>query len=829
MAVISTDINLTAVSRTAGEILEITNNATLTVDSSTVPNTGGGRILGQGKFLITNASTTTPIVWTFNANTNDFQVEQNGIIEVRGAPISLGTATGLASETFSLFSAPLDVIPYPSLVEVETSAGSGEYWPYFIVCTAGKTVLWATTEFCAVGASGRVLFWNDTTRVLTSGDGTNGSLLPAGANVRIPNIYIHSATTNNTPNLRSQIDLNPSGTIDAEWCGFSDHIYFNVSAFKKALFTHCGFAGEVRTISSNSEVIYDHVSINPDTTQSSTGQLYRCTNINGPVTINKLVALMGGLVTQNNPCQIANNFQMQKLDNCVFARRDGRDATTDEAFLLQSINPDFIVNNLSVIGSRFEGVNLIGTIFNGFYHADSLGTAQITTLGINAITGTNIANCKWLGFFNAGIASCRDYIYDSDAQSVGNEIYGMNYNGGNNTPGICESDDTDFKATNCTITNIRGDLTFYDSPGTFINNRHTLKNVRGTLGSGTFLRNEASQNTELNFLVGTPRDMMFTLPSTVISFSSAGGYTFGNFIDLGLTPATGNLMAGPFSDNTSATVSGGAYYNQAGWVHLPEINSAIEVESLFPVVGITSFVNTAPTWNYVDTVGTSLNTATAPPDVTAEFRVRTPSGTYGAYLPLTGSDLSTAIAGLTGYDSDAGLYFQLKLTATVADTLRRINKVYFGTNVDSGYTAPDGTIELLGPAIDDETTMYLDADDSTIAVFTGYGPKSFSGGATYFQQDIYFIRRTAGGVTIISTKSTPITMTIGDNGSVSLFTGNEIQLAESQDVTAIKAKIDLYLDATISSRLASAGYTAPGDEVTSGKIKNFTNLIPATL
>jgi hypothetical protein len=159
-------------------------------------------------------------------------------------------------------------------------------------------VTFPTTDFAA-GASyevGDVLFWNATTRILTSGDDVNGNSIPSGARVRIPNIYIHSDATTTTPASRSLIDLSPSGTIDAEWCAFSDHIYFSNSAFGGITFKNCGFAGDLRIASSNGAVELDHVSVSPDTQQTTVAQAFQVNVILGSTKINKVKTLMGGLV-----------------------------------------------------------------------------------------------------------------------------------------------------------------------------------------------------------------------------------------------------------------------------------------------------------------------------------------------------------------------------------------------------------------------------------------------------------------------------------------------------------------------------------------------------
>ena len=799
MAVVTADTLLSAVVYAAGETIDMQNGAIVTWDATPATRPGSMQSLVRGELKGLNASATTPIVLTLNTNTNDFIFEQNGILRGRGAPISLGAATGAASETFSLFSAPLNIIPYPSHVEVETAAGSGLYHCYMIAPTAGTTVTWATTEFCATGQSGRVLFWNHTTRILTSGNGTNGALLPAGANVRIPNIYIDTAVQNATPSSRTQIDLNPSGTIDLEWVAFSNRIYLSTSTFKKVRFMHVGFCGDINLASANvDEYTMDHVSQQPDTEQTTVDQIFRANSINGPMALNKVTTLSGGLITRDSPAQVHNVFGMTQFDDCSFARRDGKNNSGDESISVQNLPPGLVVNRLAGIGGRLEFTNLVDNVFVDAAHAESLGTAQITT---NAATATSLINCngvKYLGFLNAGVSACRSELFLADGQCQNNELYNANYNGGNNCSGLSSGSDTGFKAINCTLPAMRGDQPFVNSPTTFLNNQWTLRNIKASISSGTFISNDAAQNSELNFIAGSPANL-------ATAFPAATGYGFANLIDPGLTPTTGNLVVGPFSENANATLAGTAFYNQNGGVFLIANNDRISVSSLFSPVGTTSFQNVAPVWTYTEASVAFTNSTTAPTGVTAEFRIRVKGGSYGAYQALSAANLAASIAALTGYDSDIGLDFDLQLTATGADATRVINKVYFATNIDNTYVAPDGELTLLGPAPTDVTTMYRDSDDAVIATFTGAGAQTFSGSATYFGQDIYFIRRTSGAVVIVSTKSTPIEMTIGDNGDIALFSGTEIQLAQSSTVDLINAVVVAIKTKTDSLAFSVAG------------------------
>lgn len=787
---VSADINQSAVAYAAGDTIAIDSGAILTADTDGLTRPLKIQCTVSGEYSVVNTSTTNPIVITLNGNTGDFIFRKNGIFRLAGDFISLGAAAGTASETFSLASAPLNVIPYPSLVEVETAAGSGLYIPYKVICTAGKTVNIPTTEFCAVGEAGEVIFWNATTQVLTSGDGTNGSLLPAGANVRIPNIYVHSNSNNATPSSRSLIDLNATGKLIAYCVGFSDAIYLATTTFSQVSLTHCGFAGQMSLQSSNATVTIDHVCVSPDTQQTTTAQACIINAINGAVSLNKLRTMTGGLVTGGSKNQILNLFGLTLFSDCSFGRRAGRSATTDEALILQNITQGMTVTNLSWIGGRGEFNNLNGQIFNGTKSADDFGTAQLTGIAVNAVATTNSADLIFNGFGNAGVAACRDRIFGLDIQTSGISVYNANYDGGGNPGGIAENNCTGLSVINSTFLNIQNASILIDNPTTFLQVDFRLLNNRVTC-SGSAISIDGGQGFVYDLCPGVPG-------SINLSLSGASNYAFGNFIDAGTSPTTGAISCGPFGPGTSITLSGDANYDQAGGIELPTDGDIAEIESLFAMHGVTSFINTAPTWNYVETAGTGTDTTTAPTAVTAEFTVKIPGGSYGAYQAISGANLNAALAALSGYDSDVGFYMKVRFTATSTDTARVISQIFFTTDIDNTYQAPDASVILQGPNPTDITTLYRYSDDAVLGVFTGDGAQEISSAAANYLENVYYIRRTFDGFEIMRTRSAPVALLIGSNGTVSLFAGAEVQLAQAPDLTALKAYVETYLDVAVS-------------------------------
>jgi hypothetical protein len=84
-----------------------------------------------------------------------------------------------------------------TLVEVEITAGSGNYKPWRIVditpryFDAVRLILGSSSAVKTMfDAEQDCMFWNDDTKVIDTGDGTNGKVIPNGCKVRIPNILL---------------------------------------------------------------------------------------------------------------------------------------------------------------------------------------------------------------------------------------------------------------------------------------------------------------------------------------------------------------------------------------------------------------------------------------------------------------------------------------------------------------------------------------------------------------------------------------------------------------------------------------------------------------
>jgi hypothetical protein len=222
MAIVTTSQNLTGVTYAAGEIIEIRNGATLTINATPATRPGTIQCITSGKLRIENASATVPVLLDLNDMIHDLRFEAGGVLEIRGAPMSLAVGTG-AAQTYDFTVLFGGVIKTMTYVEVEEVAGNGVFMPWPVIQEDPKfnlntgllnTIGGAAPASFAAGNTdaGKVLFWHETNRTLRCGDGTNGAVIPTGCAVRIPNIYVSNRLlTNSTSILQIVTTGTPTG------------------------------------------------------------------------------------------------------------------------------------------------------------------------------------------------------------------------------------------------------------------------------------------------------------------------------------------------------------------------------------------------------------------------------------------------------------------------------------------------------------------------------------------------------------------------------------------------------------------------------------------
>lgn len=1013
MAIVTSSTNITGVSYSAGEIIEIRNGATLTIDATPATRPGTIQCITSGKLLVENSSTTTPIVVALEDTTRDFRFEGNGVLEVRGAPIVLGTSDGTQQtwDLATLFSGAVTDVTY---VDVETASGSGVFMPWPIVditpqfvaaafTTAGNTGSVATTIF---DAEQEVLFFNSQTRELESGDGTNGKLIPTGCQVRIPNILltnqdwqpdvtlIHAirslgtptggnftitlinrrtgttigttgniaynataatardaviavlgastvtssggplpttavltlagayastpiamvvnssvtggtnsviyATENSSGNM-TLLDLNPSGTLDAEWCAFSSKVRPVNSSFSQVTCEHVGFGSDaIQFTNSNGSVTLDHVSFraNPATVNTTC----QVSNVSGATSIDKLV-MQDTLATGS---VIATLPGLTKCDDVVYLATGARTSTSSTQSLSMNTLPNIQINRPRVIGGSLRLTNLTGNVIVDFTHADTPGV-QTTTNPTVACSLVNCIGVTFAGLDNAGTSATRNAVFSTDSACAEILVVGGTYDMNSHGAGVVgQHAGAGFDVRGLTVTGSRSAVQSFDAPTTFACTAMSGRKVFIGGGQATTPTIDSNQDGVYD-LVGA------SFASITSANVSVENYVGGNFMDYGTTPTTGHVTFGPFGSGQGMALTGSAFTDQVGSVFLPANGDVVTITIPFAMHGVTDFQNVSPrflgecpggfarahrvindggatggtfTVSVYDatntligttaaiaynastsTVDTDIELVTGAGSVTVsgtltagyvvtfntgvirrveadgalltggtkagtmdsyarytlgeanevfpgiDFACRVPGTSYPAYQTLNGTNLSGAIAALTGYDEGgSGLEMRIRVTATGTAEFRRLQQVSLLTDINpAAWTPPDASITFNGPNPTDVVRIRRLSDLAAnppinLYSFTGGGTTELSVGAN-FGEECFFVREDSTGVVLM--RSLPFTKVLGfgDLGDIDLFYGAEVQLAQASTLAALDAFVQSRLDAAITTRASAADAT----------------------
>lgn len=215
------------------DTINITGNSVLTIDSNNVVPLHYITSTDRGTVLIKNTSTSELLIVEFSMySTSSIAVQQNSKLIIEGDWLTVGQGYGTLPQSFDLSSYN---IFFPTFLEVETFNGSNVYEKWSIV-TDGFT----GDEFgfngyipqknWGTGEMGNVFFFDFENKVLKTGDGVNGNLVPVGAKVRMPNIYIkrrtpfsyvHSTNTETeTGSVLNVVDCRYFSTSTNGWTGF---------------------------------------------------------------------------------------------------------------------------------------------------------------------------------------------------------------------------------------------------------------------------------------------------------------------------------------------------------------------------------------------------------------------------------------------------------------------------------------------------------------------------------------------------------------------------------------------------------------------------------
>lgn len=804
MAVVTTNKKLSEITYTANEAITVNPGVTLTIDASnsiypkSITATSGGAI------ELINQSSTQIICFTLygaNSATYRLDVSTGATLRARGKMLTVHTGTGAANQIIDFTVGELAKVPYPSLVMIEHSAGSGDnpnyadnngsqYVVYPIVCTAGKPKVFAPTDV-SNGECGRVLFWDATTRKLSCGDGVRGNVIQAGCKVLIPNIYIHGGgTIADNYAARAQAVYNNGGHADLECVAFSDAISgYNTAVHGKINYKNVGYVGSLYHITQYPMSV-QYLIRNPcpnwqNTLPPAAMQLY-CYN---KATIKDVVAVTSrsiySLTLPATASGLGAGFEGwagSTINNVLGGILGNRDANHLAVWINRF--SDSTVKNVTAINGllRFNSLNQ-NIIANDFKHAGSYNGIQspIATGGVYFAGTCNNVTLTSLKLVGAPIRS--GYLVNVEIGAKNINVFLDQNDYPLNTASAASiissaGENCEFDIANATASTTGATPNIISSQYA-INNTLRLKGTASSIAKIT-----PSSGATYNGVSGLPENV-------VTQFVGIQNYCAMYLLALSNTPNSGWICFSTFGAGEKVVLSGGAQAD-SGELWLRTVGAQMTAES--PAFhGITAFLGSVIKYSYVENGVTYTNSTTPPLNMSIKFAVARSTGAFTVDEALTQSNLAAALLSLNEYDRYDGVRIRLTVTATANDPTLALNKVFWDVSHDVNYVRPDVSLFIRGTEAGETIDICLYSDDSVIKTFTSGAAQQFAGGAN-LGKSVYFNRK-KDGVLICSTKYMPITLRRGNMGNIDLFAGSSVQLADAAAINDVLERDYTRIDA----------------------------------
>lgn len=608
------------------------------------------------------------LILNFNSTANSgFVVSANGRLRFRGDWYTLGTGDGSGGQTFAFYGS--EACPY---ARVETGGSTNVWTDCRCVYNTALTVYGAGVQlgnvFRHAPDAGAPI------ANLTFGDGTNGMVVPNGARVQVPDIYLTSAAAYTaTVANRSRIYYSSTAGYH-DWTNMimSDRFYWNIGNVQEHFATYVGFFGQC-VQGGCFDIDYDHMIGCKDRAVVLTS----CINISyssGVITDSQFEHYGPNSSGNYGAVQIywVNDLTLTRTTGIVCQRAG---AGNGSAFYL-SVGWDVTFTDCVGIGGKLNLNNATGLTVTDFGQSDQPTGVKSTS---DSSEGEHIQNCTnvVLDGYTLISGGCPPYgrILYLDAST---NVTAQNFNCNPDTHSsyflFLYRAGSDVRVSNCTFT---GEFrtAHYSMGATWddvvLSNIVFNSAAYGVAGQPKRLRLNgvvsASPSTARNWEADSPYNLIYT------SGAKTAGYLclmFSTQKDLSYY----TWLAG----DTDKSI----FFNNAGYLYMKSIGDSCEWEIPYLIQGVTAFQNVAAT----------ILHATWDGNATKEYAIK--SGAYGsswsAWTAFTPANISAE-----SVDPDIGFYIKFKFTMTGAHTTSNyVARFMIPVDMEPTFVFPVGYVDI---------------------------------------------------------------------------------------------------------------------------------------
>ena len=789
-----------------GEQIVILGGSTVIIDADTfVPTNKWGAVTTTTNGFLRLVNTGTKmLVFELNAKTDNMRIEGNSILTARGSFIEVATGDGTAGQTIDFSSVGSNNVALDEVtcIWIEETPG-GKKWPFHtlgdptndyislpILGTTGQAGIGTGGSYGGSGSTidtGRHFNFNRTTRVATFGNGTYGFKIPNGCKAYINNIQIVSSEYDVNKGVRSTIDTNVSGSVDLQHCDIGSTIYTTFQSPTNITFDYVSTCGYMQTRDVFGHLKIENFAFSSDT--RDTIQYYPKLDIEttqGTWEGNGLYMDSYMNVSSNRNMIQLEGYGCKSLKN-VWGAVNWKNGTARHYPIIFVGFNDAIIENVFAIGgyvaishtnnSVYKNIKVRATPFdpqpnvalanwsNGMYLA-SIG-------GINS-------NSKFIDIVQDGPLPFQSGGLNINTTTSNIEVYGLyvnsNWNGGN----IGNTGIGDY-ADNTTIKNsqILGHFASYSISRQIDAAGGVYDNIEG------LRRANIPRDCEVNMIPsGLYNEYLLGSPSINKGISVLRKTDVGANVGAIGIPS----VSGIGGSNAIVEYEGGAFFSQIQYTYLESIGDSYSITTTRPIRGVTGFYDGNSYLNATqlnpEEVEMSFKMSKAGDELPSTWSVITTTGVSATQNIYT--QMQNAFNSLTDYDSNKGLNFAYKFKNTGdAGSLKGFLAFNFACLLDPAYTAYDASIAFEGGDATEKYEVIKVSDDSVMYTFTGTGTHEFTLGSDY-GVDVYFKRyKYVDGayLLLVNTQYTSQSLDFGFNGSIKLYTGNEVQTASTDPAT----------------------------------------------
>ena len=649
---VTTDTNYSALTVVDGDTLSITSGATLTINETTAILEDISMTTNLNTVLVENTSTTVPIFLRGgHSSGSKFDIEDQSTLRIRGDWISVGTSDGTASQTFT---APQDAggNNYDAIGIIEVNDGGTIYTYMQVSSLANK---FGDDKF------GTMFTYDNSTRTITFGDGTNGFIPPNTADIRIPNIEIQNAGGNTL-----EIETSTSGNLDWDKC--------------------CASAIQFDTGFNCGDMILQDVGIDEPTFPMST---------NAPTGVCNIDRVTMYTTVNHNRAVFDCKYQAGDIDD-LFVYSDV-DANTAAILTIGSFNT--VADNIRVIskGCTSPATSRPALLVEDTGHV--ISDVYIAQSDRGSVVFQFAGNCTINNLYLQGEGE-RGHATNAQAFVRYNTANNCNVNGMQSYPNNSDYVAPDqYISTNEATASVIEDVTIHTVSATSAqyfaffgtDNGVTLKDctIRGQFTVATMRTQITSTNMVLNnwkletVQSGSPQ--IFELPGSEIDHISVATTAprIGNNIRSATFFTTegdytdGLICLRPYyraNDDAVSIISGVAtdFVALSDALVIPTSGSEVQVDSRV-IRGVTSL-------DSFNVRGTTTG------DFDFEFCMRVRGGTFGSFQAMDLANLQSAFAALSGYDSNEGFEIRYRCAKNASGTTAEITRVEIGCTYDAAFT-----------------------------------------------------------------------------------------------------------------------------------------------